>query len=289
MNSALHLSSEDAALVALQLLPDNELREAVEHARTCELCREEISRSQGDLVGYALTAEAAEPPVRSRERLLRRVAQEPKLVPVEAPTIERAEAPALLSRYNDSESTEDTEVEEPQKSVAPFLAWTGWALAAGLAVAGGLQYRARVQAERGLAAQTAVVDESGSEAGRAQQSLAALTETGAMQVVLHQPSAKDAAKPEAHAAYSQEKGSLVLLAAHLQPLQSYKTYELWLLPAEDGLNPIPVGLFKPDAEGSATLITPDMPKGVKAKGFGITVEDEGGAKQPTLPIVLAGT
>ena len=290
MISAVHLSPEDAALAAMQLLPEEELHDAMEHARTCPLCREEIARAQGDLVGYALTADAAEPPARARERMLRRVAQEPKLIPVEPPAVTQpAETLELARRFSDSEDKEEVEVAERQKSVAPFLAWTGWALAAGLAVAGGLQYRARVQAERGLAAQTAVIDESGSEAARAQQSLSALSEAGAMQVVLHVPTVKEAARPEAHAAYLPEKGSLVLLAAHLQPLQSYKTYELWLLPAEEGLSPIPAGLFKPDADGKATLVTPDMPKGVKAKGFGVTIEDEGGAKQPTMPIVLAGT
>jgi anti-sigma-K factor RskA len=33
---------------------------------------------------------------------------------------------------------------------------------------------------------------------------------------------------------------------------------------------------------------PELPKGVAAKGFGVTVEDEGGSKTPTAPIVLAG-
>jgi len=32
---------------------------------------------------------------------------------------------------------------------------------------------------------------------------------------------------------------------------------------------------------------PDLPKGVPAKGFGVTLENEGGADTPTLPILMA--
>jgi hypothetical protein len=34
---------------------------------------------------------------------------------------------------------------------------------------------------------------------------------------------------------------------------------------------------------------PQLPKGIAAKGFGVTIENEGGSDTPTLPIVLAGT
>ena len=285
MNHGPHLSQEDLSLYALQLLAEGELREAMEHVRECDECREEIARLQGDLVAYALSAEGSEPPPRSRERFLRRVAQEPKLAPPE-PVEERVD-PVLVQRR--SEPAAESVEEMPRRSFAPLLAWTGWAVAAGLAVAGGLQYRARISAERDLGAQTARVSESDSAMTRAEQSLATLTEVGAMQVALHQPALKEPPRPEAHAAYLSDKGSLVLIATHLQPLQSYKTYELWLLPADQGLSPIPAGLFKPDADGNASLVMPDMPRGVRAKGFGVTVEDEGGAKQPTMPIVLAGT
>lgn len=286
MSHEQHLSQEDLSLYALQLLAEGELRDAMQHVEGCAECSEEIARLQGDLVAYALSAEGSEPPVRSRERFLRRVAQEPRMAPPEV-ALERAE-PLLVQRRNEA-PVELSEEEPARKSVAPLLAWTGWAIAAGLAVAGGLQYHARVQAERELSAETARLDESDTQMARAQQSLATLTEAGAMQVALRPPAVKEPPRPGAHAAYLPEKGSLVLIATHLQPLQSYKTYELWLLPAQADLAPIPAGLFKPDADGNASLVMPDMPKGVHAKGFGITVEDEGGSKQPTLPIVLAGT
>jgi anti-sigma-K factor RskA len=62
---------------------------------------------------------------------------------------------------------------------------------------------------------------------------------------------------------------------------------LWLIPA-NGQAPIPAGLFRPDASGSASLVLPPLPKDVDAKAFGVTIEDARGATTPTLPIVLSG-
>ncbi len=77
------------------------------------------------------------------------------------------------------------------------------------------------------------------------------------------------------------------MATHLEPAPAGKTYELWLTPV-DGKNPMSAGTFKPDAQGSASIVMPQLPKGVPAKGFGVTIENEGGSDTPTLPIVLAG-
>jgi anti-sigma-K factor RskA len=34
---------------------------------------------------------------------------------------------------------------------------------------------------------------------------------------------------------------------------------------------------------------PPLPKGIEAKAFGVTVEDEGGSQTPTMPIIMAGS
>jgi anti-sigma-K factor RskA len=61
-----------------------------------------------------------------------------------------------------------------------------------------------------------------------------------------------------------------------------------VLPADKDIPPVPAGTFKPDANSSGTVVMPDVPKGIAAKGFGVTIEDDGGSKQPTSAIVLAG-
>jgi anti-sigma-K factor RskA len=99
---------------------------------------------------------------------------------------------------------------------------------------------------------------------------------------------KTAPVPQGRATYVASKGSLIFLANNLEPLKPGKTYELWLIPAEAGGSPIPAGTFRPDERGNASVIMPPLPKGVEAKAFGVTVEDEGGAATPTQPIILAG-
>ena len=77
------------------------------------------------------------------------------------------------------------------------------------------------------------------------------------------------------------------MASNLRPVPENKTYELWLIPA-NGKAPMPAGLFRPDASGSASVVLPTLPQGVEAKAFGVTIEDAQGSATPTLPIVMAG-
>ncbi len=57
----------------------------------------------------------------------------------------------------------------------------------------------------------------------------------------------------------------------------------------NGLAPIPAGVFKPDARGSAVVINPPLPAGVEAKAFAITIEPERGSATPTMPIIMVGS
>lgn len=291
MNNANHLSQDDLYLFALQLLPDAEMKAYAQHLKECPLCRSEVGEIQGDLVPYAMTAEMQAPPSQARERLLRQVAAEKKIVPIDR--VEPQIEPVLYPRNSRMFEMEAPEDREPRR-VAPILAWTGWAVAATAVVVAGMQFEQRKLVEHNLAVETAQVDQSATQAAKAEQAkdlMQALTDASAMQVSLHVPlTARQQPKldPEAHATYVPGKGSLVFVASHLDPLDTAKTYELWLLPAEAGQAPIPAGLFKPDANGNATVVMPELPKGVMAKGFGVTVENDGGSKTPTAPIVLAG-
>jgi anti-sigma-K factor RskA len=201
--------------------------------------------------------------------------------------------------------TDDAEVEVYREErrrprLAPWvLAWTGWAVAAGCSFVAGLQLHQRQQMHVVMTAQQAQIEDGQRQAARAQQAqeaLSTLTAATAMQVALHAtPAAKPAIAtkgappaiaPEALAAYLADKGALVFVATHMAPAPAGKTYELWLLPA-NGQSPIPAGTFKPDAQGSASVVLPELPKGVEAKGFGVTVENDGGSSTPTLPIVMS--
>ena len=123
------------------------------------------------------------------------------------------------------------------------------------------------------------------EEREAQQVLDALTDRTALRVTLTKPKTKPA--PAAHATYVASRGTLVFLASNLAPLSANKVYQLWLMPADQS-KPVPAGTFVPDARGNASIVNTHFPQPVSAKGFGVTIEKEGGSQAPTLPIILAG-
>jgi hypothetical protein len=100
-------------------------------------------------------------------------------------------------------------------------------------------------------------------------------------------SVKTPPQPQGKAFYLRNRSNLVFVASNMPPLPPQKAYELWLIPAQGA--PIPAGVFKPDAHGSATVVNPPLPAGAEAKAFAITVENEAGATSPTMPIVMMGT
>ena len=80
---------------------------------------------------------------------------------------------------------------------------------------------------------------------------------------------------------------MIFQADHLKPLPLGKTYELWVIPA-NGAAPVPAGLFQPDVAGNGSVVLPNIPQGVTAKAFGVTMEDAAGAATPTMPILISG-
>ena len=68
MNTANHITPDDLYLFALQLLPETEMQAAGLHLKECPLCRSQLGEIQGDLAGYAMTAEVQAPPSQLRRR-----------------------------------------------------------------------------------------------------------------------------------------------------------------------------------------------------------------------------
>jgi anti-sigma-K factor RskA len=295
MNTANHLSPDDLYLFALQLLPDAAMKDTATHLKECAACRTQLGEIQGDLVTYALTAELHTPPPQARERLLRQVAEEKKVIPMAAPIEQQRpqqqqHVEPMLAQRNSRMFQMDAPEERPRR-FAPVMAWTGWGIAACLAVVAGMQVDQRKTVQQDLSVATAQLGQSAEQMAHAKQVVDTLRDASAMNVALHVPlnaGAVPKLDPEGHATYEPSTGALEFVADHLDPLQPAKTYELWLLPATAGQAPIPAGLFKPDANGNASVVMPALPKGVSAKGFGVTVENDGGSKTPTAPIVLAG-
>ena len=313
MSEPRRITSEDLALYAMQLLSKEETAEVTAYLQESAEARRELAEIQGDLAIYAHTVDLRTPPVQTRERLMKQVAREKKAIPIDRPSVPeaRAEASATAagtgSVFADAAKRIDesvnegrlngrglgssdylTEDDQPKRGVVgKVLPWIGWAAAAGLAVTTWNLHQQRDSLRGAMTTQASQLDQLTADAAAARQVQDAMTDSSAMRVTLTTKGAT-APLPTGRATYVANKGALIFLASNLEPLQPSKTYELWLIPAGEGQTPIPAGTFRPDAHGNASVIMPPMPKGIEAKAFGVTVENEGGATTPTLPIVLAG-
>jgi anti-sigma-K factor RskA len=296
MSEPRRITSEDLALFAMQLLSKEEAAEVAAYVERSAEARRELAEIQGDLAIYAHTVDMHTPPAQARERLMKQVGREKKAVPVEPPPVAEAAGDSVRIDGAASQGRDDGRVmssylsddEQPKRGFAgKVLPWVGWAAAAGLAVSTGNLYRERDALRSAITQQAGQIDHLTADAAAARQVLDTMTDNTAMRVTLTTKGAPPAL-PQGKATYVANKGSLIFQASNLAPLQPAKTYELWLIPAAAGENPIAAGTFHPDEHGNASVILPPLPKGVEAKAFGVTIEDEGGAATPTLPIILVG-
>ncbi len=272
-----HIDPDDLALYAMQLLPLIEMEEMRLNLQHSAEARRVISEIYGDLSLLAHTAEMHTPPEEARQRLMKTVAREKKVIPID-------HVPA--GGYAPRESSTLFE-EEPVKrsAAAKILPWLGWAVAAGMAFAVGNLYTQREHLMSTVAAARKQMTQTQVSAEAATLMMETLKDPSAVRIALTGTGVNP--PPEGRASYVPEKGSLVFIASNLEPLAAYKTYELWLIPA-DGRDPIPAGTFHPDERGNASVVLPTLPKGVQAKAFGVTIEDGDGSQTPTLPIILKG-
>jgi anti-sigma-K factor RskA len=296
MSEPRRITSEDLALFAMQLLSKEEAAEVAAYVERSAEARRELAEIQGDLAIYAHTVDMHTPPAQARERLMKQVGREKKAVPVEPPPVAEAAGDSVRIDGAASQGRDEGRVmssylsddEQPKRGFAgKVLPWVGWAAAAGLAVSTGNLYRERDALRSAITQQAGQIDHLTADAAAARQVLDTMTDNTAMRVTLTTKGAPPAL-PQGKATYVANKGSLIFQASNLAPLQPAKTYELWLIPAAAGENPIAAGTFHPDEHGNASVILPPLPKGVEAKAFGVTIEDEGGAATPTLPIILVG-
>ena len=276
-----HIQPEDLALYALRSLSPEESSAVEAHLGTCRECRTALEETQNDLVLAALNVELEAPPTSARERFMTQVQREKRVVAID-------QHPATAGR---------TEEAAPKAARKPaggtVLPWLGWAVAAGVLFFTVSQYHDREQLQTTITAQAAQLQSEteqlasvSAEAVKARAVLETLTASSAMRVTLNTTHAPKPA-PQGRASYLASKGTLVFIANNLDPLPLDKVYELWIIPA-NGTDPIPAGTFHPDARGNASVVLPNIPKGVPAKALGVTMEAEGGSTKPTLPILMVG-
>lgn len=282
-----HIDPDDLALYAMQLLSPEETEEMTLHLQHSAEARRVLAAIQSDLSIYALTAEMHSPPALARQRLMQQVAREKKVIPIERAAVQ---APVYQNQAQDDDEDDELPMrtlfeEERKSSGAKILPWIGWAIAAGLAVEVGSLYRQQQQLQSVEMVEKAQVEKLTGDLDRADLVVETMKDPGALRVNLVTSGERPA--PQGRVSYLADKGALVMIASNMEPLTPYKTYELWLIPA-DGTLPIPAGTFQPDTSGNATLVLPNLPKGRAARTFGVTVEDLGGSQTPTMPIIMKG-
>ena len=246
--------ADDLALYALGSLEGSERQALQAHLAQCAACRRELQQLCSDMGLLALATMGPVPPVTARARMLSSLANEPRVRTV------RKRSPSWWL-------------------LAPMAA------AIVLAAISIVLWRQNNALRQDLAQQLKQSGENRAEVERAREVLALLSAPDAIRVTLVATNAKP--QPQGKAIYRSQTGSLVFLASNFAPLPPEKAYELWLLPTS-GAAPIPVGVFKPDSRGSASVLMPSLPKDLQAKAFAVTIEPETGSSTPTMPIILAG-
>ena len=246
--------ADDLALYALGSLEGSERQALQAHLAQCAACRRELQQLSSAMGLLGLATMGPAPPTTARARLLSALANEARV-----PTVRRRSPSWWL--------------------LAPMAA------AIVLAAISIILWRQNNALRQDLAQQLKRSGENQSEVERAREVLALLSAPDTIRFTLVATNAKP--QPQGKAIYRPQTGSLVLLASNFAPLPPEKAYELWLLPTS-GAAPIPVGVFKPDSRGSASVLMPSLPKELLAKAFAVTIEPETGSSTPTMPIILAG-
>jgi anti-sigma-K factor RskA len=269
------ISQEDLALYAMRSLPADEMAVVAAALRDNPQAQQDLARIHDDLALLALSVDQQAAPVGSFERLQARMRETFPAGATSVPVGKPIEMTATQTEFATVPSTRRSK----------WAVITPWAIAACLAIACSILGYRTASLNDALDGESALVSNLAAKASRAQQVLEVLNAPNAQRVTL--AATKTPPAPTAHAVYLAERGALMMEANNLKPLPAGKTYELWVIPAS-GTAPVPAGTFTPNGEGYASVVLPALPSGVPAKAFGITVENAGGSKTPTLPIVLSG-
>ena len=252
---------ENLALYALNALEGEDRAELEKHLATCADCRLELEQLRGDGALLALSTVGPKPPARVRQRLLDAVAKE---------------AAASAARAQSAQETSSAR--------KPWWGWLGWAATAAVIVFAASLWKENAGLKQNLLSLSSPIAQTTLELEDLRRVAAPIISPETQRVTL--VAVKAPPQPQGKAFYLRNRSSLVFVANNMPALPPQKAYELWLIPTQGA--PIPAGVFKPDAHGSATVVNPPLPAGAEAKAFAITVENEAGSTAPTTPILMMG-
>lgn len=264
--------AEDLALYALDALQGAERTNLEKHLESCSSCRRELEDLRGDMALLALSAAGPHPPQRSRERLMKAIADDKQS--------EAASSPRFAVAADDSPSSSSWG--------GGWFGRIGWASAVAALIVGAAwvnnTQRKNDALQQEIASLRVKSDQESAELQRVRAEFNALTGPGSQQVTLVAAAQKP--QPQGKALYVESSGKLLFIASNMPALPEDRAYELWILPVEG--KPVPAGLFRPDNKGSGVVVNPPIPAGTRAKGFAITVEARTGSDAPTTTPTMVG-
>jgi hypothetical protein len=280
------IDPDDLPLYAMQLLPPDEMDELTLQLKHSPEGRRVLAEIYHDLSTLACTAEIHTPPAAARQRLMKHVAKEKKAAP--ANPLDKYVVPTLATDVYEPQDEAASLFEfeaEPPSFARRVLPWTGWLIAAGVSAFAFMTYQQNVQL-KATTAQVKSPDHGTSATDEANEVLSALRDPDAVHATLTLSTLETRPLPSGRVTYVASRGSLLFVASNMAPLNRSKTYELWVIPVAG--KPVPAGTFNPDERGFASVVLPELPKGMAAKAFGVTIEEAGGSPTPTAPVILKG-
>lgn len=167
------------------------------------------------------------------------------------------------------------------------FAWAGrlgWIIAALAIIAAVFFVVHSFSLKRQINADNAQLTKLKADNARSEQVMDSLTSPDAARIRLSETRRPE--RPAGHVIYQASSGALIFVASGLRSLPQSKSYELWLIPTTGA--PISAGLFRPEANGTASVMLLSLPQGIQAKAFSVTIESVNGAPTPTLPIIMTG-
>ena len=195
--------ADDLALYALDELTGSDRQELEGHLETCAACRRELQALRGDLGLLGLSSSGPQPPARSKDRLMRAIAAEPRGVSFrQRPAPRRACGGRGCRR------------------------WLRWCLLFALA---GL-WRSNGRMKDQLAELGGHNQDQTTQLDRLNQELWLLTAPDAVHVSLNPQKAPK--QPSGTAIFSPSRKRMMFMASNLAPVPEGKAYELWIIPAQ---------------------------------------------------------
>jgi anti-sigma-K factor RskA len=254
--------AEGHALGAL----DAEERAAFEAhlAAGCPGCEKALAEARWLVSQLAYLAPETAPSQALKERLMRSVLAESRVVPL---------APA-------------------KKSAIPFWLWAGVAALLMLTLYATWNTRQLSQQVKQMQEQAAAEVQ---KREKLEQELAASRQEAQMRAILTNPEStrimlmpSKRELPSLEAKWHSQLG-LVVTGYQVPKLSGNRVLQLWLIPKDSGAKPMPSITFWPERDGKlAKLVANPQESMPEVKALAITEEPEGGSEQPTSPVIWVG-